>query len=234
MAGFVTRPFPGSGTALVFIEVCLHEQEGLGTAMTAGKRRMAREMAVQMLYQSDLGGSALPHIFNTFDQTEYLVRDEEARKAREAKRDPAREAAQPAQPAQDTAAAQEPAPARDPVREKATAARNDYARQKKRIDEAFRYAQDLVKGTVDNLGQVDDLIRSQADNWRLERMPAVDRNILRLAVYEMLYETDTPKLVVVDEAIELAKKFGSEQSGRFVNGLLDGLLKQHTFPGTLK
>ncbi len=77
------------------------------------------------------------------------------------------------------------------------------------------------------------MIRGQADNWRLERMPAVDRNILRLAVYEMLYERDTPKLVVVDEAIELAKKFGSEQSGRFVNGLLDGLLKQHTFPGTL-
>ena len=77
------------------------------------------------------------------------------------------------------------------------------------------------------------MIRGQADNWRLERMPAVDRNILRLAVYEMLFEMDIPKLVVVDEAIELAKKFGSEQSGRFVNGLLDGLLKQHTFPGSL-
>lgn len=188
--------------------------------MTAGKRRMAREMAVQMLYQSDLGGSPLPHIFNTFDQTEYLARDEEARKAREAQKEAAKD------PARD--------PAREPVRDKATEARNDYTRQKKRIEEAFRYAQDLVQGTVDNLGQVDDLIRSQADNWRLERMPAVDRNILRLAVYEMLYETDTPKLVVVDEAIELAKKFGSEQSGRFVNGLLDGLLKQHTFPGTLK
>ncbi len=194
--------------------------------MTAGKRRMAREMAVQMLYQSDLGGSALPHIFNTFDQTEYFARDEEAKKAREAKRDPARE------PAQDVAEAQDPV--REPMRDKIAEARNDYTRQKKRIDEAFRYAQALVQGTVDNLGQVDDLIRSQADNWRLERMPAVDRNILRLAVYEMLYQTDTPKLVVVDEAIELAKKFGSEQSGRFVNGLLDGLLKQHTFPGTLK
>ena len=65
-------------------------------------------------------------------------------------------------------------------------------------------------------------------------MPPVDRNILRLAIYEMMFERDTPKLVVLDEAIELAKKFGSEQSGRFVNGLLDGLLKQHTFPGTLK
>ena len=64
-------------------------------------------------------------------------------------------------------------------------------------------------------------------------MPAVDRNVLRLAVFEFLYETDVPKLVVLDEAIELAKKFGSEQSGRFVNGVLDGLLKSHDFPGSL-
>ena len=62
----------------------------------------------------------------------------------------------------------------------------------------------------------------------------LDRNILRLAVYEMLHERDVPKLVVVDEAIELAKKYGSEHSGKFVNGLLDGLLKAHRFPGSLK
>ena len=84
------------------------------------------------------------------------------------------------------------------------------------------------------LSEIDGLIRSQAENWRLERMPAVDRNVLRLAVYEMLHETDVPKLVVVDEAVEIAKRFGSEQSGRFVNGLLDGLLKRHDFPGSLK
>ena len=101
------------------------------------------------------------------------------------------------------------------------------------MDEAFDYAQALVRGTLDNREKIDDLIRGQADNWRLERMPPVDRNILRLAVYEMLYEKDTPSSWSLDEAIELAKKFGSEQSGRFVNGLLDGLLKQHTFPGSL-
>ncbi|HEY4592057.1 MAG TPA: transcription antitermination factor NusB, partial [Thermoanaerobaculia bacterium] len=111
--------------------------------------------------------------------------------------------------------------------------REDFTQRKKRVSEAFEYAQMLVRGTVDNRERIDDLIRSQADNWRLERMPPVDRNILRLAVFEMLHERDTPKLVVLDEAIELAKKFGSEQSGRFVNGLLDGLLKQHTFPGSL-
>lgn len=160
---------------------------------------MAREMAVQMLYQSDLGGSALPHIFNTFDLAEYLARE---------------------------AASQERA-------EPALGDREEATRRKKRVDEAFGYAQMLVRGTVDSRERIDELIRGQADNWRLERMPPVDRNILRLAVYEMLHERDTPKLVVLDEAIELAKKFGSEQSGRFVNGLLDGLLKQHTFPGSL-
>ena len=164
--------------------------------MTAGKRRTAREMAIQMLYQSDLGGSPLAHIFSSFDLAEYLAKE----------------------------AAAESAPPED---------RGDLARRRERVHEAFEYAQELVRGTLDNRDKIDELIRSQADNWRLERMPAVDRNILRLAVYEMLHEQDTPKLVVLDEAIELAKKFGSEQSGRFVNGLLDGLLKQHTFPGSL-
>ena len=162
---------------------------------------MAREMAIQMLYQSDLGGSPLPHIFNTFDLSEYLARE----------------------------AASEEKTRALPVPEE----REDFSQRKKRVNEAFEYAQMLVRGTVDNRERIDGLIRGQADNWRLERMPPVDRNILRLAVFEMLHERDTPKLVVLDEAIELAKKFGSEQSGRFVNGLLDGLLKQHTFPGSL-
>jgi N utilization substance protein B len=161
---------------------------------------MAREMAIQMLYQSDLGGSPLPHIFNTFDLSEYLAREAASEEKRAL-----------------------PTPGE----------REDYGQRKRRVGEAFEYAQMLVSGTVDNRERIDELIRGQADNWRLERMPPVDRNILRLAVFEMLHERDTPKLVVLDEAIELAKKFGSEQSGRFVNGLLDGLLKQHTFPGSL-
>jgi transcription antitermination factor NusB len=172
--------------------------------MTAGKRRTAREMAVQMLYQSDIGGSPLPNIFNTFDLAEYLTRQTSGGRRR-------------------SSAAAAPRTPDD----------GEYGRQKRRVEEAFLYAQELVRGTVDHRDEIDAMIRGQADNWRLERMPAVDRNILRLAIFEMLYESDTPKLVVVDEAIELAKKFGSEQSGRFVNGLLDGLLKQHSFPGTL-
>ena len=168
--------------------------------MNPARRRISREMAVQMLYQNDLGGSPLPQIFHSFDLAEYLTRVELGEK-------------------KDALTREE---------EKA-----EYLRRKRLADEAFAFAQGLVTGTIDNREQVDALIREQADNWRLERMPPVDRNVLRLAVFEMLYETDTPKLVIVDEAIELAKKFGSEQSGRFVNGLLDGLLKQHTFPGSL-
>lgn len=189
--------------------------------MSVGKRRTAREMAVQMLYQSDLGGSLLPQIFHNFDLAEYVTAEggREGNKAKTAK-------AAPAAPATGEAALEDARPA-------AGSAANSYVNRRKRVEEAFRYAQALVQGTVDHREEIDELIRSQADNWRLERMPAVDRNILRLAVFELLYEMDTPKLVVVDEAIELAKKFGSEQSGRFVNGLLDGLLKQHAFPGSL-
>lgn len=175
--------------------------------MNPARRRISREMAVQMLYQSDLGGSPLPQIFHSFDLTEYLSREEMGEKKNHAQE-----------------------PDRPPSREDERA---EHLRRKRQAEEAFAFAQGLVKGTLEHREQVDALIREQADNWRLERMPPVDRNVLRLAVFEMLYETDTPKLVIVDEAIELAKKFGSEQSGRFVNGLLDGLLKQHTFPGSL-
>ncbi len=105
--------------------------------------------------------------------------------------------------------------------------------RRRRRESAFEYARALVSGTVEKVQEIDALIASQADNWRLSRMPVVDRNVLRLAIYEMLAEEDIPKLVVVDEAIELAKRFGSENSSRFVNGLLDGLLKQRRFPGKL-
>jgi N utilization substance protein B len=146
-------------------------------------------MAVQMLYQQDVGGTDLPQVFRAFDLTPYLQASESTKKARK-----------------------EP--------------RESVERRRKQVDAAFEYARRLVEGTVTHRGRIDGLIREQADNWRLERMPIVDRNILRLAVYELTFEGEIPKLVVLDEAIELAKKFGSENSGRFINGLLDGLLKK--------
>ena len=109
----------------------------------------------------------------------------------------------------------------------------DRAPRRAREEAAFAYAQTLLTGVLEHQTEIDELIVRQAENWRLERMPPVDRNVLRLAIYEMLWQTDVPKLVVLDEAIELAKRFGSENSSRFVNGLLDGLLKTQTFPGSL-
>ena len=100
--------------------------------------------------------------------------------------------------------------------------------------EARRRAIEVAKGAWVNRSVSDLWVERIAPQWPPRRQPGVDRNILRLAVFEMLYEKDIPKLVVVDEAIELAKKYGSEQSSRFVNGLLDGLLKTHSFPGSLK
>lgn len=101
------------------------------------------------------------------------------------------------------------------------------------LEIAFGYAKTLVEGTLGRRDEIDRLVSEQAENWRLERMPAVDRNILRLAVFELMAEEDVPKLVVLDEAIELAKRYGSDQSGAFVNGVLDGLLKRHAFPGRM-
>ena len=91
---------------------------------------------------------------------------------------------------------------------------------------AFAYAQILVQGALEHRADIDERLRKQAVNWRLERMPAVDRNVLRIAVYELLFERATCRpVVIVDEAIELAKKYGAEDSSRFVNGVLDGLLE---------
>src|SRR5260370_5445820 len=85
----------------------------------------------------------------------------------------------------------------------------------------------VFKGTVDHLGKIDEMIVAQADNWRIERMAVVDRNIIRMSIYEFLHENDTPKLVVIDEAIEIAKKFGTQKSSQFINGILDGILKRY-------
>jgi N utilization substance protein B len=89
------------------------------------------------------------------------------------------------------------------------------------------FAEKIFRGTVDNLTKIDDMIQAQADNWRLSRMAVVDRNIIRMCVYEFLHETDTPKLVIIDEGIEIAKKFGTQKSSQFINGILDGILKRY-------
>ena len=88
------------------------------------------------------------------------------------------------------------------------------------------FAERLVVGVTERSAEMDRVIASAATHWRIERMPVVDRNILRLALYEMLHERETPAVVVIDEAIEVAKKYGSEDSGSFVNGILDSVRRR--------
>jgi len=85
------------------------------------------------------------------------------------------------------------------------------------------YAEQLVKGIVDARDEIDQWIRPSSEHWRLERMPHVDRNILRLAVYELLCVKEVPAKVSIDEAIDIAKQYGNEGSGSFVNGVLDDI-----------
>lgn len=83
------------------------------------------------------------------------------------------------------------------------------------------FANKLVRGFADEHDRIDDLIRGVSQHWRLERMTRVDRNILRLACYELLHMTDIPRRVTLNEAVELAKRYGSDNSASFVNGVLD-------------
>src|SRR5271157_5365563 len=85
------------------------------------------------------------------------------------------------------------------------------------------YAADLVRKTLAELGKIDECITLNAANWELKRMAALDRNILRLAAAELFHFGDVPFKVVIDEAVELAKTYGAEDSGRFVNGVLDSI-----------
>lgn len=91
--------------------------------------------------------------------------------------------------------------------------------------EARRYCETLVAGVASNRLALDSAIERHSENWSVERMPVVDRNILRIAAWELLYGKDVPYKVVIDEAVELAKKFGSEESGPFINGIVDRLRK---------
>ncbi|HEY7111317.1 MAG TPA: transcription antitermination factor NusB [Thermoanaerobaculia bacterium] len=129
-----------------------------------GARRRAREIALQMLYENDVAGTAPGEMFT---RTDLQTAPESTR----------------------------------------------------------RFAERLVTGTLANRGDLDDLISKQADNWRLARMPVVDRNILRLALFELLHEPDTPHPVVIDEALEIAKRYSTPRSSQFINGILDGVLK---------
>jgi len=93
-------------------------------------------------------------------------------------------------------------------------------------DELREFATSLVMGVMRNQDELDSLLESKADNWSLSRMAATDRNVLRIGAFEIRY-ADTPDRVAINEAVELAKRFGSKQSSQFVNGILDKLIQQN-------
>lgn len=94
-------------------------------------------------------------------------------------------------------------------------------------DKVFDFYKSLYTSTVANRDKIDDIIRKTSLNWEMDRMPAIDRSILRMAVCEMMILSDAPVAVIIDEAIELAKKYSTEKSGKFVNGVLDSIARQN-------
>lgn len=88
-----------------------------------------------------------------------------------------------------------------------------------------QFMEDLVRGVLANLPQIDGLIKSYAEHWEINRMNAVDRNVIRMALFEMLFRHDIPPVVSINEAVDIAKAFSSLESGKFVNGILDRALR---------
>ena len=151
-----------------------------------GKRREARERAVQFLFQNDLNppsdlDAALDHFWQT--QRGAAIAEEKS-----------------------TATWGQPVELPPPTVEEA----------------AVRlFADPLIRGALENRDKADEIITRLARNWDLNRIAAVDRNILRLAIYEMLNRDDIPPVVSINEAVDIAKKFSTQDSGKFVNGILD-------------
>ena len=151
-----------------------------------GKRREARERAVQFLFQHDLNppeklDEALEQFWSS-QQTAVIAEDKGGATWGERH--------------------EMPAPSVDDV--------------------AVRvFAEPLIRGALEHRSEADECIKKHAQNWDLHRIAAVDRNILRLAIYEMLHRDDIPPVVSINEAVDIAKKFSTQDSGKFVNGILD-------------
>ena len=151
-----------------------------------GKRREARERAVQFLFQHDLNApenleAALAQFWES--QRTAAIAEEKA-----------------------AATWGQPTELPPPTAEEA---------------EVRLFAEPLIRGAIEHRDALDEQIKKYAKNWELHRIAAVDRNVLRLAIYEMLYREDIPPVVSINEAVDIAKKFSTQDSGKFVNGILD-------------
>ena len=110
-------------------------------------------------------------------------------------------------------------------KEKRGAYPEDLMPSAKEKDGTKKFVEELITGTIRNIEEIDKVIQAAADNWDLNRMAAVDRNILRLAIFEILYRDDIPSAVTINEALEIAKKYSSLESVPFINGLLDKIAR---------
>jgi len=151
-----------------------------------GRRREARERAVQFLFQHDLNPPEnLERELNEFWDTQQAA-------AIAGEKGPANWGQVPQLPPPTAAEA-----------------------------EVRRFAEPLIRGALEHRDTIDEHIKKHAKNWDFHRIAAVDRNIMRLAIYEMLFREDIPPIVSINEAVDIAKKFSTQDSGKFVNGILD-------------
>jgi len=88
---------------------------------------------------------------------------------------------------------------------------------------AYDYAREIVEGITAHWQEINELLRHHSRNWRMDRMSLVDRNILRVAIFELCYKDEVPASVAINEAIEVAKRYSTDEAGPFINGILDGL-----------
>ena len=177
-------------------------------------RRRARECALQMLFQWDISKDS----------------PEQVERCYWANRGPGFDIAVEAQP--------QAAPAKKSRRKSPTAGATVKGKRKPAEpvippvplppeEAALRAAaNELFSGTVSKVREIDPLLREHSQHWRLERMPVVDRNIVRLGVFEMLFRDEAPPAVVINEALEIARKFSEEESVAFINGVLDRIRKE--------
>ena len=109
-------------------------------------------------------------------------------------------------------------------RHEAEAVRTSYWETTRQPDRVRSFADRLFGGAVSRLGEIDRLVQEHTRHWKMRRLAAVDRNLLRLAVYELVSGSDTPGTVVINEALEIAKKYSTQDSAQFVNGVLDSIM----------
>ena len=92
--------------------------------------------------------------------------------------------------------------------------------------EVRAFAKELVEGTIEHIDEIDGVLQRAAQNWKIDRMAFVDRNVLRMAIFELLHRPDVPSKVTINEAIELGKRYSTQQSGAFINGILDRIRRE--------